>query len=966
MSGPAREAGWGLHEKNQRARQAEQARQVIKPGANDAFVFKRPKPQQQYQQHTAPAPPPAVPVSLAITPSAPQAPPAAPVAPPTPPPQQQQQQQLAATDDDYDYEDDGMSGANYPSVSPAHARESIAPSGVTPTSAAAAPPAAAPAAAAAPATTPVSGGGGGAAGGLSSPSSSSRVSQQSNLLCSCLVELFEMCGQNPVPKAYGPKGVTLLRMPNSAAAAEGSNAVPFLFQLLVYAPVSKKAEFSVDVFPGFSFTLLPDRFATFEDAASKRSWCLKFGASEDAFAFARSFALIAEMRAATAYAAARAAGAQVPPRGLLCQDLAVGAPDSPACAIGDQVKCRWTVWILEISNMFAGDAARTKLFSTGKETRKLMLGEGSLISTAVEEALVGMRKKGTRLLVVPPNLAQPINERADWGPHVKPDCTLLIEVNVTGVRNSLPTNPAEEAAAGGRDSPNAEAVAAGDDEDSTGGAGGYNPTTAAAGATDLRSRMAALSSVAHNTSNGMSAASPSTPSAAALAPTMAGPAVVARRDSLTPVVARESRASSPSRAGSITTAPTTGTDNAAPAASPSSTSSAASTSGVGGCPSLESFLSDLSLGDLLPSFRREGVGFADLLLLEPEDLRTIVPQIGPRRRILGKIAEMQQQQQSSKNTTTTASATPAPSIPAAAASPSSSDSQHRSIPPTHPSTGASAGASTATAATTGPSPHRSRFSSGADHSPLFSPASPTTPSSAVPSVAQRYAAAAAAASGGVSPAPVHPPPSLRSRTFSDNADTLDSHAAAHSASRAVALPTSQAALEALLSAEYERGQADTISLCKTKIAELKETASTRFASLTAQLDEAAQAREADRERAREAVARLREELRATQERLASADADKAAAVDKAARFTEQLKARLAVATAAAAESAAKASSSEAKLSASVASAEGVRGALDRIYTGVRAKFGPKELYEGAEALQIVRQTLKDVSAELEK
>jgi hypothetical protein len=89
-------------------------------------------------------------------------------------------------------------------------------------------------------------------------------------------------------------------------------------------------------------------------------------------------------------------------------------------------------------------------------------------------------------------------------------------------------------------------------------------------------------------------------------------------------------------------------------------------------------------------------------------------------------------------------------------------------------------------------------------------------------------------------------------------------------------------------------------------------------------------------------------------------------VDKAARFTEQLNARLAVATAAAAESAAKASSSEAKLSASVASAEGVRGALDRIYTGVRAKFGPKELYEGAEALQIVRQTLKDVSAELEK
>jgi hypothetical protein len=208
-----REAGWGAHEKATRYRQAEEQKRVVKPDANQAFVFKRqtqPKPQQQQQQQNTYAPlasPPAAATPTVEVPSAPAQSPSS--AQSWNEPDHPASSSAAAPTTD-------MSDSKYPSVSPAHARESV--------------------------------------GKSVSAATVASSSAQSNILCSCLVELFEMIGSNPAPKAYGPKGVTLLRIPNSGATEGGD--IPWLFQMLVYAPVSKKPEFSVEVNADFSFTMV--------------------------------------------------------------------------------------------------------------------------------------------------------------------------------------------------------------------------------------------------------------------------------------------------------------------------------------------------------------------------------------------------------------------------------------------------------------------------------------------------------------------------------------------------------------------------------------------------------------------------------------------------------------------------------------------------------------------------------------
>lgn len=653
-----------------------------------------------------------------------------------------------------------------------------------------------------------------------------------------------MVGSNPAPKAYGPKGVTLLRLPNAGAGDAG--AVPFLFQLLVYAPVSKKAELSVDVDAHFAFTMLPDRFAAFEDAATGRSWCVKFGSSEDAFSMARSFALIAEMRIAAAYAAECAAGLPVAPRGILAHDLSVGAPDTPALGIGDQMKCRYTVYEFDAAHPFAPLDSRAKIFSTasssggkdasgsGKEkdaSKKLIVGEGGLMSRAVEEALVGMRKKGTRLLIIPPNLAAPINQRAEWGPHVRPDATLLVEVAVTGVRNSLPLN----AVAGESPAPEGDAFQTEEQaqqpqsfpslspqaqEEAVAAAGGaYNPPAAASQSMDLKSRMAALAGAQH--ANGVSSNAATTSSTAAAA----APAVRARSRS------RSISPAQPRRAALVV-------DND-------------SANSAGSDPSIESLLSELQLQDLLPNFRREGVTLSDLLLLDQDELRQIVPQMGPRRRISARIVEIQQRKAAAA---AAAGATPGPMTP-------SLSGAFSPLPPAHPTKAA------ATTAEPSP-PYRQRVSSAADRD-ANSPQSQQATPSAVPNVAARYAAAAAASSGQQAPT------AYRARTYSEvlaedgpaPAPVAALAAAAPSRQQSTApstSPSQQSSLEALLASEYERGRSDTIALAKDKIADMKETASARFASMQAQLDEANRRNEKDRDTAREAVQRLREELRAGQ------------------------------------------------------------------------------------------------------
>ena len=919
----SREAGWGAHEKATRYRQAEEAKRIVKPDANAAFVFKRPaqakpQPQQQQQQQQQAAPQPAQTNTYAPLAS----PPAAPT--PTAPPQAPSPSEQPGADE---FE------TKYPSTSSPAATRSEAPA----------------------------------------PSSRSSSTSQSNILCSCLVELFEMVGSNPAPKAYGPKGVTLLRLPNSAGGSD-AGTVPFLFQLLVYAPVSKKAEFSVEVSGSFAFTMLPDRFATFECETTRRSWCLKFGGSDDAHAMARSFALIGEMRAAAAYAAAKIAGAHPPPRTILTQDLSVGASDTPAVAVGDQLKVKYSVYAYDVSSPFSMDS-RLRIFQSKDSSKKLILGEGLLLSTAVEEALQGMRKKGVRLLIIPPNLSTIINQNAEWAVHVKPETTLLVEVSVTGVRNSLPVGTGESPAEGMMDNtptaaaaPSAPYVNTTQQDEPEEETGVYNPTTVPAGA-DMRSRMAALASAQHT--NGQASATVPTPHAAS----------DLRRDSLS------GRASSRSH-------------------SPLKPVVVDSSSG----PTIESLLSELSLSELLPNFKREGVTFSDLLLLDADELKTLIPQMGPRRRISGKILEIQQQKAASAATKSadTPSSSHAQHHASPSATPNSSSTNHSSafspfahsasaaIPPAHPHP----------AHVTSPhaqqSQARNRNSTGpAADAHLFSP-NPSTPAAPVSGVAARYAAAAAAA-GQATQQQQQQQSSYRSRTQSDISDHSDSSPTpTPSSSSPQTRPHvpihSQAQLDTLLALEYSRGQADTVALARDKIQDMRETASAKFAEQSREIEELKAANLADREKAREAVQRLREELRQGQ-RASETRTQHAAAVvalyltrtlalcvrvspfclfsahaahaslsssysalqsekdslsDKSQKYISQMKTKMAAANEGASAASVAAAVSEAKVVC-------VRETCEEVYAEIKAKVKPKELYEGDEVLTMLRGILKNTS-----
>lgn len=697
----------------------------------------------------------------------------------------------------------------------------------------------------------------------SSAAAITHTSNGTNVLCSVLVELFEMIpgSGNPAPKAYGPKGLTLQRV----ASGNGDAT----FQLLVFAPVTKKVEFSVSMTSSFSLTVLPDRFASFEDPASGRSWCLKFGSADDAVNTARCVALVEEVR--DEESGTEGEGETSSARGIIRQELTVGSADGAAVAIGDQIKCRYTVYAYDPSTPFFIGRA---LF-TLRESAKYIVGTGSLLDVAVEESLCGMRRKGTRLLIVPPHIANGINENAEWGPHVKDDTTLIVEVTVSSVRSSLPveshvpasaaaeeeettgtndeeTQPPQQAQSSAQPSYSAPA---GDAEP------GVNPTAIPAQA-DLRSRMAVLANAQHAVTIG-----------AATAP--AQTSVASRRESF------------------------------GGAAAPYVSSGVAAASPAAATPdALESLLAELHLVDLLPNFRREGVTLHDLELLDADEWKQLVPQMGPRRRISGRIAEIKQQRDNAPSTNNTTLATPATT--SVAATPVVHETTHQKI--AHAS------------------PQRARFGDAP--------------------VAHTAAAAPVAAAS-----------SYRPRTASDvQNDAPTSAPASSSSSSRLTQLGSQAALESLLAAEYERGKSEAVALARAKISDIKDAASARFTELQQEVTHANARNEADREKARELVQRLREELRTvTDQRDANAHAldtvshEKDALSEKTQKYVSQLRAR----HEAEKESARSARDDDHSRAA-------VLAAMETLFEAISTRVKPKDLYEGDEVLALVKAAVKSV------
>lgn len=89
-----------------------------------------------------------------------------------------------------------------------------------------------------------------------------------------LVELHEHIGLRK-SKPYGPK-VNNTHAHNTilTCALQGAailkNPSDNTFNLLLYAPITKKREFEVDITASFAFTILPSLYATFADEPNKK------------------------------------------------------------------------------------------------------------------------------------------------------------------------------------------------------------------------------------------------------------------------------------------------------------------------------------------------------------------------------------------------------------------------------------------------------------------------------------------------------------------------------------------------------------------------------------------------------------------------------------------------------------------------------------------------------------------------
>lgn len=756
-------------EKAQRYRAAEEAKRVIKPDANDPFVFKRPRqhqaqtPNAAQQQQQPASTPTAAPAS---SPSS-----AAPASSPS------------NTRDESD--------SKYPSSSPS-------------SSSAAAASAKSPASAAVPS------------------------SNQTLVLCSVLVELFEMKpgSGHPSPIAFGPKGVTFQRLPQQPGAEPS-------YQLLVYAPVSKKVEFTVEVNDSFQFAVLPDRFASFDDAARGRSWCIKFGSSEDAYMMARCMGFMQ---------VARAMGVM---RSVIIQELAVGAPDgSPPVNINDQLRAKFTIYAYDpVASPYQ---LGTPLYSM-KESAKFICGAGSMgLSAYVEGTLVGMRKKGCRLLILPPGIANGMNENASWSVHVTPNTALAVEVSVSNVRASVPVedeqfteqqdqqqqqqdeplmSPQSEPAS----SPaNASAVPSEDDR------GVYNPTSIPAQATDLKSRMALLAGAQRE--NGV-------------VPPAAGGVGAAQQAGASPGTTAASASTRRESLLQAAHAPNPSVDSTSSSTSASSSSSSSE-------PTIESLLASLSLSSLLPNFQKEGVTYADLFHLDADELKQMVPIMGPRRRLAGRLQELNEQKEA--------------------------EELERRMQQQQQQTSQRAGLHVTTS-TPSAAHHSSASTAAASSGGLFSPFTPTLTAAAQPTTAQSNTAARlrgfeqmGQALPGLTGKPATTaatPPSATTRGSSRSTSSSDAivdepptSSSAVGSAKHLSQIHSQSQLEALLSSEYSRGQNETILLAKNKIEAMKETAQGRFQELQMEVQQAKERNEADRATAREMVQRLKKEVEARQSR----------------------------------------------------------------------------------------------------
>nr|XP_049620153.1 FK506-binding protein 15 isoform X2 [Syngnathus scovelli] len=183
------------------------------------------------------------------------------------------------------------------------------------------------------------------------------------------------------------------------------------FKLLLYVSQQKQITFA-KIHVDFIFTVQPNNYCTFYDD-QRQNWSLMFESAKSSFDFCKEVCL-AKVNSCNVLDV------------VLTQDLSLG--EGHAVQYGDSLEVAYKGWLLQnhtIGQMFDSNQNKDKLL-------RLKIGAGKVIQ-GWEKGVLGMKKAGCRLIVVPPSLA--------YGSQGVPDCvpansTLIFEAAIRRVKVS--------------------------------------------------------------------------------------------------------------------------------------------------------------------------------------------------------------------------------------------------------------------------------------------------------------------------------------------------------------------------------------------------------------------------------------------------------------------------------------------------------------------------------------------------
>uniref|UniRef100_A0A8C7JAG2 peptidylprolyl isomerase n=1 Tax=Oncorhynchus kisutch TaxID=8019 RepID=A0A8C7JAG2_ONCKI len=198
------------------------------------------------------------------------------------------------------------------------------------------------------------------------------------------------------------------------------------YKLLLYASQQKQVT-AATIHVGFVFTVQPSNYCTFYDD-QRQNWSLMFDTDKAAVDFCKEVCL-AKVNSAPSLDM------------VVVQDLTLG--EGQGVENGDSLEVAYTGWLLQnhaIGQVFDSNLNKDKLL-------RLKLGTGKVMK-GWEEGMLGMRKSGRRLVVIPPSLGDGSQGVANCVPA---DCTLIFEAELRRLKLAK-DSVSDRASAGSRDS----------------------------------------------------------------------------------------------------------------------------------------------------------------------------------------------------------------------------------------------------------------------------------------------------------------------------------------------------------------------------------------------------------------------------------------------------------------------------------------------------------------------------------